>query len=413
MAELVIIGNGFDLACGLKSSYSDFFYHRYTDDRKRQLYDYEGISSSELCKLNFWDFIFGYVDIFQIYKEHYLQGTWQSDKTILDLKNDKILQNNMNFYESNSIFKSWQDIENVLKKYLILIDDSNIHKTVINNILSDKYIKTGNLEHLYSNEILELHLSLILLKIIRVKQTEKSIYKFDFIKEDGQEGFKRYLFKVLLSELKEFENSFKDYLLNQVNKDTEYSIKATRLMFNQILDSPNLEREKIKILNFNYTSPLGNGPISIRNVHGSLYDKGDIIFGIDNQKESSNERKSLRIFTKTYRMLGSIYELHKIYFGIDLEIKNDDITVINFYGHSLGEADYSYFQSIFDGVNLYSSNVALKFLYSDFDRKEKERQFTRISDLLSDYGETLDNKDHGKNLMHKLLLESRLIIKEI
>ena len=171
MAELVIIGNGFDLACGLKSSYSDFFYHRYTDDRKRQLYDYEGISSSELCKLNFWDFIFGYVDIFQIYKEHYLQGTWQSDKTILDLKNDKILQNNMNFYESNSIFKSWQDIENVLKKYLILIDDSNIHKTVINNILSDKYIKTGNLEHLYSNEILELHLSLILLKIIRVKQT--------------------------------------------------------------------------------------------------------------------------------------------------------------------------------------------------------------------------------------------------
>ena len=278
MAELVIIGNGFDLACGLKSSYSDFFYHRYTDDRKRQLYDYEGISSSELCKLNFWDFIFGYVDIFQIYKEHYLQGTWQSDKTILDLKNDKILQNNMNFYESNSIFKSWQDIENVLKKYLILIDDSNIHKTVINNILSDKYIKTGNLEHLYSNEILELHLSLILLKIIRVKQTEKSIYKFDFIKEDGQEGFKRYLFKVLLSELKEFENSFKDYLLNQVNKDTEYSIKATRLMFNQILDSPNLEREKIKILNFNYTSPLGNGPISIRNVHGSLYDKGDIIF---------------------------------------------------------------------------------------------------------------------------------------
>ena len=53
MAELVIIGNGFDLACGLKSSYSDFFYHRYTDDRKRQLYDYEGISSSELCKLNF------------------------------------------------------------------------------------------------------------------------------------------------------------------------------------------------------------------------------------------------------------------------------------------------------------------------------------------------------------------------
>lgn len=28
--------------------------------------------------------------------------------------------------------------------------------------------------------------------------------------------------------------------------------------------------------------------------------------------------------------------------------------------------------------------------------------------LLTTYGETLDNKDHGKNLMHKLLLEGRL-----
>ena len=33
--------------------------------------------------------------------------------------------------------------------------------------------------------------------------------------------------------------------------------------------------------------------------------------------------------------------------------------------------------------------------------------------LLSSYGTTLDNKDHGKNLVHKLLLEGRLIIRRI
>lgn len=32
--------------------------------------------------------------------------------------------------------------------------------------------------------------------------------------------------------------------------------------------------------------------------------------------------------------------------------------------------------------------------------------------LLSSYGNTLDNKNHGKNLVHKLLLEGRLIIKK-
>ena len=34
-----------------------------------------------------------------------------------------------------------------------------------------------------------------------------------------------------------------------------------------------------------------------------------------------------------------------------------------------------------------------------------------INDLLVNYGATMDNKDHGKNLMHKLLLEGRLIIR--
>ena len=31
--------------------------------------------------------------------------------------------------------------------------------------------------------------------------------------------------------------------------------------------------------------------------------------------------------------------------------------------------------------------------------------------LLTKYGETLDNADHGRNLIHKLLLEGRLAVK--
>ncbi len=37
----------------------------------------------------------------------------------------------------------------------------------------------------------------------------------------------------------------------------------------------------------------------------------------------------------------------------------------------------------------------------------------RVTDLLSIYGETLDNIDHGNNLIHKLLLEGRLSIESI
>ncbi len=39
--------------------------------------------------------------------------------------------------------------------------------------------------------------------------------------------------------------------------------------------------------------------------------------------------------------------------------------------------------------------------------------FMRVTSLLSAYGETMENKDHGKNLVHKLILEGRLAVVSI
>lgn len=36
-----------------------------------------------------------------------------------------------------------------------------------------------------------------------------------------------------------------------------------------------------------------------------------------------------------------------------------------------------------------------------------------VSRLLAEYGRTMDNVDHGKNLMHKLILEGRLSVLEL
>ena len=87
--------------------------------------------------------------------------------------------------------------------------------------------------------------------------------------------------------------------------------------------------------------------------------------------------------------------------------KNDGTPIeIKFYGHSLSEADYSYFQSIFDYYHIYdNSNVSLLFYYS-----EGYEQIDSIYKLINDYGKTMINQDQGKNLIHKLLLENRLKI---
>lgn len=89
--------------------------------------------------------------------------------------------------------------------------------------------------------------------------------------------------------------------------------------------------------------------------------------------------------------------------------KNISQIEIKFYGHSLSEADYSYFQSIFDYYDLYeNTNVSLTFYYS-----EGYEQNDAIYGLISEYGKTLTNKEQGKNLIHKLLLENRLKIEKI
>ena len=125
-------------------------------------------------------------------------------------------------------------------------------------------------------------------------------------------------------------------------------------------------------------------------------------------------------FTKTYRLMamdlpnmGSVIHIPN---GSNLDRGTQ---VIKFYGHSLGRADYSYFQAIFDAVNLYESGTSLVFFFrphkgpsgetGDVD-KARKGMMTKAITLLTAYGETLDNKDHGANLIHKLLIEGRLAV---
>ncbi|QCA29654.1 hypothetical protein [Vagococcus xieshaowenii] len=90
-----------------------------------------------------------------------------------------------------------------------------------------------------------------------------------------------------------------------------------------------------------------------------------------------------------------------------------DVENIYFFGHSLSSADYSYFLSIFDFYDIYDSNIKLNFVYSNYEDNSKKNMLKKINKLLTNYGESFDNKSKGKNLMHKLSLENRLLIKEI
>ena len=157
------------------------------------------------------------------------------------------------------------------------------------------------------------------------------------------------------------------------------------------------------VLSFNYTQPFQI--TNQRNIHGNLKHR-NIIFGIDYDKVNSYFSNQPTQFTKSYRILEN--KLNS-----DMVIPSD-IDKILFYGHGLGEADYSYFQAIFDTVDLYHSNTQLVFFWNNFNEEDQYKiQVERVTNLIEKYGQTFANKDHGRNLFTKLLLENRIIFEEI
>lgn len=402
--QLLIIGNGFDLACELKSKYIDFYN---SSIKGKYFFDPDNVE-------NFWQILLCY------YEE----------------KNNKAESYN------------WCDIENIINKTLCLINFgvspiSGLFWSVWNSIKSPTEITDKD----YVNDF-------IMKYCMRFcyKNFFNEISPFSKVKtslEDKKKAFNNHL----LNELKNLEKLFCKYLKSQVND--EYYVKAVNLLSDivnasssfkdQVAGENNLVNElprfksveelqlKLKssriifnclkhtnILSFNFTRPLRYITEAMfclfSNVHGKLCinDKDceqcsylDVIFGIDDKVVQSHEESgNIRLFSKTYRTLfrGSKRTV--------LPSKNELITV-KFFGHSLNEADYSYFQSIFDYYDIYDSNISLEFYYTQFKPDAKDEITDAVYKLINEYGLTLNNKDQGKNMIHKLILENRIRIKEL
>lgn len=373
---LVVVGNGFDLNLKLKSSYSDFF--DYLIESNTFLEKFKEGSCPEASDFNFdktscWPYIF----IFNRYEDN----SWKD-----------IEQNLYNFFMKNKQ-NNYLDI-NVLKKNA---DD-------IKNPSHYSYFDIYNKDHV----------SRFVLRNLKNINGSSSLIRKNEIEE------------VLFKELNVLEQTFHNYMKEQV-KTIDYKKISLELLM-KIITMKNEKEindfEHVDILNFNYTSitkdnenleSINEGKIFFteRNIHGTLSNEREncnIIFGIDS--EGLNVDSSGYRYSKTYRVINNNITS---YLNSFKSIRND-YNYIYFYGHSLGKQDYSYFQSIFDTVNLYSGKTILRFLYTPY-QKDKIKQKIDISfdvaKLIETYGKSFEQeKIKGKNLLHRLILENRLEIVE-
>ena len=367
MEELYILGNGFDLYLGLKTRYSDYFKNRKISEEffekiksifKNSIGSYNYDARTKVYAVFDYDEILLNMQIVQLYKD---------------------IEKNL-FYLYLMFLKkcdlNWNEVESNILPFTR--DTSKIFKLKMETIL-------GNIE---KNEMYKY---LLIAKVI-IKD-RKNLSFLDFMME----------------QLNLFEKDFGNYIgsleIKEENKNRLINIFRTTC--------------RKKIINFNYSIFLQDlidrykdiafseieiarriKPIeSIVNIHGDFKNP---IFGID----SLNSEEQFQNFTKTSRILDNDtienFELPK----------PEKLGTINFFGHSLSEADYSYFQSLFDYYDIYSSNIKLNFMYSEYDKNDltraKRETHNNVVKLMNNYGEKLENKDKGKNLLHKLLIENRI-----
>lgn len=384
--NLVIIGNGFDLECGLKSSYSDFFNTRISKQVMESFYEiYEQFVSNK--DEDFYSIYFVGSDE-PNYSVYTLRDFLMDDQIDVVTEAKLTIWDLVFLFIGKSTELNWHNIEENIRLFL----SHDIYE-------GTDYSHIGLSKGEWEGESSRIRFLCIL-----------SHELFDGTRYIGTKDIYDFLYR----ELRIFEESFVEYMINEVTKKKNiYDLKVNTLL-QTILDPhyPDTNGCEFSVISFNYTRHLCmRGKIT--NIHGTLMDR-NIIFGID-QKDVKSESAEYR-FTKTFRKLTQVKRSQE---AVTISGK-ETIRNIFFYGHSLSELDYSYFQSIFDYYDIYHSEITLVFCCTHFDTSKTveeilQDQTIAASQLIESYGGTMgkEREHHGKNLLHKLMLEGRVDVRII
>lgn len=447
--KLIILGNGFDLSCGLASKYKDFFNWRLqslfgTTDFEKIREELETnetneldltVSSTNLDLVN--NIRYGkklepvwppsYIENHHNNKEKKL-NQFTINKEVGWKKYESLTRWDVFFIYAQKYLKpdinEWQDVENIINNVvtIALTKRQNGIDRYLNNAQTNlHYIEDGK------------------------NKFEDIIYKYSGRDNSDAEEI-AYL---LLFDLINFEKEFSRYIYQQLglknNNENKllkltYFNNAEQLLKKIIRVDKKQKPVKVSVISFNYTlgprfqaaindnSKIDSVKInSWKNIHGlacfndpkaqaSIKTQGSIpapIFGVD-PEDALNCRSNARVlFTKPYRLI--INKIKNIQQMINLK----DIQEIIVYGHSLGDADYSYFKYIFDQANIYDNSVNLIFYYwpgeiisgirDRITEQELERKYTElVVKMLNKYGKT--SKLAQEDIVTKLALEGRLSI---
>ncbi|MBR4219223.1 MAG: hypothetical protein IKR71_09315 [Bacteroidales bacterium] len=313
MNRLILIGNGFDLAHGLKTSYADFIDWYWT----KRVKGFRGLlsnqSNDDLCSLQIkdkelvWNVLAFNSDLYN----KNIDGQAIIEEIKKDTRNFSVKCAPM-FYEicQNIESKGWVDIEEIFYKHLTQ-DDKNL-PTKINRELD--IIKAYLIEYL--------------------TEIQKNIFD-----------------KIILQNIKS--------KISEPIKETDIAI-GSMTAFNDwkgMFNNP----DEILLLNFNYTSTaniyvskLDMYSLTHIHIHGNLNNPQSVIFGYGDELDD-NFKNLLRKNDNEYlKNVKSIKYLESSNYRKMLEFIESDSYQVYIMGHSCGISDRTLLNTLFEHKNCVS-----------------------------------------------------------
>lgn len=376
MNRIVLVGNGFDLAHGLKTSYADFVKWYWRDCGKRLLHGIGGIIDDGICVFKLNDNV-GLVNWYDVWRYFYVKsaqlGPWDELEVVEIAKGDRKL---CDFPIKNSLFqkicnevetKNWVDIEDVYYSFLKSEEDP---KQVNDDLgfVTDKLIEYLNsLEKPSINPVIQKQ---ILAPISRKEIAIESMTQWEGMVKD------RFMYDDI-----EWKNLIDGYYSDYESiRSAESSIGYLKsvLKSDELFGTLNYDIEKIcptfrlpdkiMLLDFNYTNTTDlylpkADKFTVNHIHGTLSNPKSVIFGYGDELDNSFKELLDNNNNEYLRNIKSIKYLEVPNYRNMLRFIESSPYQIYIMGHSCGNSDRTMLNTLFEHKNC----VSIKPFYHKWD----------------------------------------------
>lgn len=363
MNRLVLIGNGFDLAHKLKTSYKDFIYWYWEEKWREMAITYNPICEDELCRFEIingdsklWCNI--YLDNYLRFKELKLKAINIIDAIIKEkgrfsFKPVKFFENILKSIET----KGWVDIEN---EYYKLLEQHTLGE------YSEKEVAQLNGQLKYLQQLLTKYLAEINKQdIVKNKRIQDKIYSpiaQQDISVEATPIIDEYLNDCEAKDNQYWEKLLNDYdIINTRQYSFLYEIEDYKKDPQTFPDIPTPYRlpERIMLLNFNYTKTvdtyLKSADIFTQiHIHGSLHDPFGIIFGYGDEFDDRYKKLQALNNNECLANIKTIKYQESDNYRKVLQFIDSAPFQVCIMGHSCGNSDRTLLNTIFEHKNCIS-----------------------------------------------------------